>query len=314
MQLLVSILIPCYNAAPWLAETLDCVLSQTWENKEIILVDDGSNDDSVDIAHAYEHRGVTVITQANKGASAARNAAFSASQGQWIQYLDADDLLAPDKIERQMSMAAREGPERIICARWARFYNSLADAFFAEQPLCADANPVDWVVRKASSQVSLMMHPAAWLASRELIERAGPWDERLSLDDDGEFFSRLILTSSGVRHCPQACSYYRSRVPDSLSGQRTANAWRSAFLSLELTAQKLLSIEDSPRTRRACGDTFQRLYYNMYPDCSELAQACRSRTKAFGGGTIRPEMGPKLQIASALIGWKFAKRLKKVIG
>src|SRR5689334_11048168 len=102
MRALVSILIPAYNAERWLAETLESALSQSWDRKEIIVVDDGSKDATLLVARSFEKRGVRVVTQANQGAAIARNRAFELSQGEYIQWLDADDLLAPDKIERQM--------------------------------------------------------------------------------------------------------------------------------------------------------------------------------------------------------------------
>jgi glycosyltransferase involved in cell wall biosynthesis len=78
---LVSILIPAYNAAPYIAETLDSALAQTWYNIEIIVVDDGSRDDTLAIAKTYESKRVKVISQKNKGASTARNRALKAAQG-----------------------------------------------------------------------------------------------------------------------------------------------------------------------------------------------------------------------------------------
>ena len=105
MAQLVSILIPCYNAEKWLKYTIASVLGQTWPNKEIIIVDDGSTDCSLQIAKQYESNIVKVISQKNKGGSAARNKAFEYAQGSYIQWLDSDDILAPDKIEYQMKEA-----------------------------------------------------------------------------------------------------------------------------------------------------------------------------------------------------------------
>src|SRR5258705_7741413 len=102
MKALVSILIPAYNAEAWLAGTLRSAIAQTWERKEIIVIDDGSIDQTLAIARRFESDGVLVLTQKNQGAAAARNKAFSLSQGDYIQWLDADDLLASDKIARQM--------------------------------------------------------------------------------------------------------------------------------------------------------------------------------------------------------------------
>jgi len=105
MQPLVSILIPAYNAEPWMADTIQSALGQTWSNKEIIVVDDGSTDQTLSVARHFASKTVSVVTQENLGASAARNRAIELSQGDYIQWLDADDLLSPDKIAKQMTEA-----------------------------------------------------------------------------------------------------------------------------------------------------------------------------------------------------------------
>src|SRR5438477_8120607 len=102
MRPLVSILIPAYNAERWIADTIRSALGQTWLRKEIIVVDDGSRDRTLSIAQRFSSKSVSVVTQENQGASAARNRALALSQGESIQWLDADDLLAPDKIAKQV--------------------------------------------------------------------------------------------------------------------------------------------------------------------------------------------------------------------
>jgi glycosyltransferase involved in cell wall biosynthesis len=97
---LVSILIPAYNAEPWIAETIGSALAQTWSNKEIIVVDDGSSDQTLRIAKLFAGKTVSVVTQVNQGAAAARNRAYSLCQGDYIQWLDADDLLDRDKVSQ----------------------------------------------------------------------------------------------------------------------------------------------------------------------------------------------------------------------
>src|SRR5678809_291985 len=104
MKPLVSILIPAYNVETWIADTLRSAIAQTWVQKEIIVVDDGSTDRTLEIARQFESEGVKVVTQRNQGAAAARNTAFSLSHGDYIQWLDADDLLSPDKIARQVDV------------------------------------------------------------------------------------------------------------------------------------------------------------------------------------------------------------------
>ena len=102
MKPLVSILIPAYNAERWIADAIRSALAQTWPNKEIIVVDDGSADQTLQVARGFASKSVLVTTQPNRGAAAARNHAFSLGQGDYIQWLDADDLLAPDKVSLQM--------------------------------------------------------------------------------------------------------------------------------------------------------------------------------------------------------------------
>ena len=107
MAPLVSILIPAYNSERWIAETIKSALDQTWPNKEIIIVDDGSSDQTLANARRFASQTVSVISQENQGASAARNKALQVCQGDYIQWLDADDLLSPDKIQRQMEAAEK---------------------------------------------------------------------------------------------------------------------------------------------------------------------------------------------------------------
>ena len=99
----VSILIPLYNSEEYIAETIDSCLNQTYDNIEIIIVDDGSTDAGLEIARQYEikYENIKVKTQKNSGAPVARNKAFALSTGEYIQYIDADDLLHPDKIYLQ---------------------------------------------------------------------------------------------------------------------------------------------------------------------------------------------------------------------
>jgi glycosyltransferase involved in cell wall biosynthesis len=305
---LVSILIPCHNSAPWLAATLESALAQTWPAKEIIVVDDGSTDGSLGIARQFETRGVRVIAQPNAGASAARNAAWRASRGTWLQFLDADDLLAPDKLEHQLEFAATAGADRQITGTWLRFHATPGDMENAPQPLCTDLPPVDWMIVKFERHA--MIQPGAWLTPRHLAEAAGPWDESLSLDDDGEFFSRVVLASRGVRWCPKAFAYYRSGLAGSLSRAKSDLAWISAYRSLSLSTARLLQHEDSPRTRHACATVLQRYIYEAYPRAAACRRDAAAAVARLGGSDLAPEGGPKFQFWRRCIGWRLAKRLQ----
>jgi glycosyltransferase involved in cell wall biosynthesis len=315
MSPLVSIIIPAYRAAPWLAATLDSALAQTHPRCEIIVVDDGSPDDTLRIASSYadRHPGrLRVFTQPNAGASSARNHGLRLAQGDFIQYLDADDLLAPDKIARQLARLATAPTISIASGPWGRFTRSPADTVFSPEENWRDSPPLDWLRLNFSGRG--MMPPAAWLLPRSLTNRVGPWNETLSLNDDGEYFCRALLAASNVYFVPDAYSYYRSGILDSLSHSRSRRAWNSAWHSHEACACHLLAADDTPASRRACADLFIRLAFAMYPDAPDLVGACERRAADLGGSPLRPAGGRAFRIASTLLGWRAARRLQILSG
>src|SRR6201997_4866325 len=142
---LVSILIPAYNAEEWIADTVQSAIGQTWARKEIIVVDDGSRDRTAEVARRFASKEIAVVSVENQGAAAARNHALRLSQGDYIQWLDADDLLAPEKIAHQLG-AVREGDDRriLLSSSWAFFYYRTRAARFLDTSLCQDLSPVEW--------------------------------------------------------------------------------------------------------------------------------------------------------------------------
>jgi glycosyltransferase involved in cell wall biosynthesis len=306
---LVSILIPCYNAEQWLADSVKSVLTQTWGKTEIIVVDDGSTDGSLAIAKSFKAPNLKVIRQPNQGASAARNRALRTAQGEFIQYLDADDLLAPDKIERQVGLLL-DHPNCVTAGKWARFYQSIDEATFNPEPVWQEMSPVEWLI--CSWEGGGMMHPAAWLVPRAIAEVAGNWNENLSLNDDGEYFSRVILASQRIKFCAGANSYYRSGISGSLSGTTSGAGLVSAFQSLELCTRYLLNQEHSPRTRHACATAFQRFIYATYPDAPDLVQKAETSVQNLGGSHLKPEGGTLFQMLAAIVGWKQARQFQNL--
>lgn len=308
---LVSIVIPCFNAARWLPATLDSALAQTWSKVEIIVVDDGSTDESFTLAGSFAARGVRVFRQENRGASAARNHGLRESTGEFVQFLDADDLLSPAKITEQITALTQSPPQTLASCRWGRFRHSIDEARFVDEAVFRDFAPLDFLTLTADT--GAMMHPSAWLVPRALAERAGPWNESLSLNDDGEYFARVVLASRGIAFCaaPTARSYYRSGLPGSLSQQRADRARRSQFAAIELIAQHLQRAEDSPRTRTAAANLYQRFIHDFYPAPADLIRRAEDRVASFGGATLSsPAMGRKTASLAAIVGWKNVWRLK----
>src|SRR5215469_7004727 len=191
MEPLISVLIPAFNAQAWIGDTIRSALSQTWPNTEIIIVDDGSTDRTLAVARRFASKKVSVVSQENQGAVAARNRAFALSQGDFIQWLDADDLMSADKVERQV-MASFEYPDpfTLFSSEWGNFAYRTGRASFSPTSLWCDLSPVEWLLRKMAQ--NLHMQTATWLVSRELTEAAGPWDTRLCNVGDGEYFCRVL--------------------------------------------------------------------------------------------------------------------------
>ena len=307
---LVSILIPCYNAAPWLAQTLESALAQSWKPLEIIVVNDGSSDGSRGILRRYEPRGVRVIDQPNAGQSAAFNRAIAAAAGKYLEFLDADDLLAPDKVALQVERLGREPPGTIASGEWGRFQDDPARTDFRPDDLWVDLEPVEWLCR--AWVANNMMHGAAYLVPAELVRVAGGWREELTLINDFEFFSRLMLAARKIAFCPGARSHYRSGVAGSLSRSNSEVAWSSAFRSLELGTSRLLAREDSARTRRTCAAVWRVFVHDSYPAVPRLRREAEARVRALGEEVGMPARGPRFQLAARWIGWRAAKRLQRL--
>ncbi len=308
----VSILIPCYNAGRWLGATLDSVFAQTWPNLEVILVDDGSTDDSLAIAQNYRVHGLQILPQDNQGQCAAANHALHVCTGDFIKFMDADDLISPNMIEVQMKTLAGSTTQ-IAHAEWARFTHLPTEADFTPRSVWHDAAPVDWLVEGWTG--GQPMHQCGiFLLPRPLLDRVGGWDERLSLINDFEFFARLITASDGIRFSPGARLYYRSGISGSLSDQKTRRAWESASLSINLAVDHLLRAEDSDRTRRAAADCLMELAGSMYPAEVDLVRQLESRIASLGGSRVRPGGGGVFKLISSLFGWKVARRLQHARG
>ena len=313
MKPLVSILIPAYNAEPWVADTLQSALAQTWPHKEIIVVDDGSKDRTFAVAQKFATAEVTVVTQQNAGASAARNKAFSLCKGDYIQWLDADDLLDSGKILRQMEMVEKCADKKILwSSAWGRFMYRPNRAQFKSTPLCTNQPPVEWLLKKMGQ--NLHMQPATWLASRELTLAAGPWDERISLDDDGEFFCRVMLASSGVRFVPGAKSYYRMSGFGSLSNvDQSDQKLESLWLSMQLHVGYLRSLEDSERTRAACVTYLGNWLNCFHPARPDLIAQVQQLAATLGGQVTLPGVRAKYRSIEKLFGRETANRAQVML-
>jgi len=308
MKPLVSILITAYNAEDTIACTLESAVAQTWPHKEIIVVDDGSTDCTAEVARQFKE--VTLVSTENHGLSGAQNNAFRLSQGDYIQYLDADDLLAPDKIERQLAALREFDSKRVLLSSpWAPFYYRTRHARFVRNSLWQDLSPVEWLLRKMREGIH--MQNATWLVSRALAKAAGPWDTRLQFDQDGEYFCRVLLASEGTRFVPETGIYYRASGINRVSFIGNSDTKKdSLLLSMKLHIQYLRSLEDSERVRKACLAYIQLWYRNFYPERPDLVQEAQQLAAMLGGRLEIPTLSWKYQWIQNLFGFGVAKRVR----
>lgn len=198
---LVSVVIPCFNGARWLAAALDSALAQTWPEVEVIVVDDGSTDDSVDLARSFvgRDRPVTVLTGPNQGPSAARNRGIAAARGAHVQLLDADDLLLPRKIE--LCLAARRDPDDVPFAGLIPFGGPARGRLraWATRWLRSPPAPFD-PTRPVETALTFEIQTSQPLFPAERLRRLGGFRAALRWLEDIDLNLRMVL--DGARYVP----------------------------------------------------------------------------------------------------------------
>jgi hypothetical protein len=160
----------------------------------------------------------------------------------------------------------------------------------------------------------LHMQTDNWLVSRELTEAAGPWDVRLWRDNDGEYFSRVVRESDGIRFVPEAKSYYRRSGFKSISYIGGSNKkLESLFLSMKLHMQYLRSMEDNERTRSACVRYFRWWLPEFYPYRPDLVQELRDIALQLGGRLEEPRVSWKYNWIVKYFGWTLGRRAQLLV-
>jgi glycosyltransferase involved in cell wall biosynthesis len=230
---LVSVVIPCYNTQRWVREAVQSCLDQTYSPIEVIVVDDGSTDRSVDVLTHFGDR-ITVIRIDHGGGSRARNIGFYASQGEFIQFLDADDYLLPEKIERQMT-CMRSGAIEAVYSDW-RHLNHHADGGATFEPVRI-AGPQDDMLEALLD--NRWVAPCALLFSRSIVEQVGGWDESLEAGQDRDFFTRVAFQTDRIDYVPGCYAIYRKYGNVTVS-TRDPVAWKRSTRRVLDKADRLL--------------------------------------------------------------------------
>jgi hypothetical protein len=200
--MLVSILIPCYNAERWIAQAIESALAQTWFEKEVIVVDDGSTDGSLEIIERFGDR-IHYETGLNAGSNAARNRLLERARGEWLQYLDADDYLLPDKIKWQMEFLGAYPETDIVFGPVMMEYFDEATSRRELLPIPEPHDP--WVLLARW----YLPQTGAVLWRKQAVVDVGGWKPDQPCCQEHELYLRLLIARKRFGYCATAGAVYR---------------------------------------------------------------------------------------------------------
>ena len=258
---LVSIIIPLYNAVSYIEETIQSALKQTYKNIEIIVVDDFSTDNSFKIVERIDSDKITLVKNIRKGACAARNYGFELSKGDYIQYLDADDILSKNKINAQLNLLQKNENNSITSCGWEKFTSQYQHLNARHQFINKSyTEPLQWLIDSWSSEE--MGQTSIWLTPRNIIEQAAPWNESLLINQDGDFFCRVLLRTSKIIYCKDSLVYYRVNPSSITQSIRSTEKLESQLTSYKLYETYLQEKLQNYKVRKSLGNLYLKFIYH----------------------------------------------------
>lgn len=253
---LVSILIPCRNAGAWLPRCVESALAQTHANIEVIVYDDGSTDGCVDALLQIQDPRLRLMRGPGEGGNTARNHLLSAAAGEWIQYLDADDYLAPGKIERQLAEAASEfgSADALLSPVWQEVWTGEAPGPRSHEPLADSDDLVSLWLGWRFPQTGGPL----WRASS--LRGLGGWLEGLPCCQDNELYLRALQAGLRWSICPSPGAVYRVWSGETVS---RGNIARVLAMRTELTDRMLAWLKQNGLMTKTREQAASRAYFEM---------------------------------------------------
>ena len=313
---LVSVIIPLYNAENYVGKALQSIVGQSYRNLEIIVVIDGSTDNSPKIVKSFKENDsrIIIIEQENKGQCAASNVGFRNSTGTFIKFFDADDILSVNAIEIQVKSLISKTDTDASYLDYIRFYDDVictTDRYVLPTLITYDCSPEDYITYHGSPQ---MYQCAIWLFHRNIFNLSGLWDERLSLINDTEFFPRILKYVTKLYYAADCKLYYRTNYKSgSLSQVVTTKSIKSAVLSIDLMAQHTRSFIHSELMEKIIAQSYIEILEMSYPSQPKWTKIIARRLRMFRKDQYEFLLsGPVYNFFFKNFGWKTAKQLQSI--
>ncbi|WP_347159302.1 glycosyltransferase family 2 protein [Pontibacter chitinilyticus] len=321
---LVSVIIPNYNGAKYISECLNSCLNQGESIKEIIVIDDNSIDESWMLLTKYVNQYpklINLFKNKGKGACRARNYGFELSTGDYILWLDSDDFLDTNNLQAQLKSLEIAGEDAISFSKTTHLYQYLdgSERRVVDEGPCytSSENPAEFLLTLWGSKdmVGGTIANSAWLVSRKIAECAGPWNEQLLRDQDGEFFARAVLCSSKVIYTPSANTFYR-KIEKGTSITKTSNEayYRSELDALHLKHSYLLKHRNEDAFKKAFSKQYFTLAVGYYPKHMNLYQDAWDAYMQYNLEVPVPVLGGRaVEVFKRALGWRLTKRIKYLL-
>jgi len=253
----VSIVMAAYNASAYIKEAIDSVLKQSYNHWELIVIDDGSTDDTYKLVDQYIDPRIRLIGQCNGGQCAATNAGLEIATGDLIMFLDSDDKLHEEKLSNQVACHANSND--ISISRFLLFPDvSRTD----DNALFQSMNSKNWieVMLESGSYVA----NSCYLIPKSVIDSNKGYNVELSLNNDFEYFSRIVSSTSRIIFCPTAITYYRKQGNDSLSYRISTEELIKQLKARTLTYDMFLEKWQGDRFKKLISLDLARLIFTTF--------------------------------------------------
>jgi len=314
---LVSVIIPAYNAEEHILECVNSVLMQTHRHLEIIIVNDGSTDHTLEILKSIHDDRIILIDQENKGCSSAKNTGLKIASGDFIQYLDADDVLSHDKIEAQLIILEHKENAIAVC-KTVVFQDdiSITNGEIDSEIIRKEGSGLAFLLRLLGSEGrTAMVQPNAYLLPKSIADKIGDWNIEISPspDEDGEYFARALLVAENI-YFTEGVNYYR-KLPNQKSLSQVHSYQRALNLlrTVDVKFSHIFKVEQSKQIAKLFQLNISQVAYQFgtfYPEIIAESKKILLRN-TFKSLKIKQPL--RFNIISSLIGFEYAIRIKRLL-